>query len=258
MLPVFSGGGSGLQVTPLDPGDWPLVFFNFQVAYYTDISLSFGLRWAAAHCQHVTSIITREELNSKEATVLIYIDDFGGVATDQATAAIHFTNLRSLLAKLGLQEAAHKASPPSQVMVWLDLQFDTDAKTVSLPQNKLAEIQLLVHHWSSKPTATLRDLRTLLGKLLYVSQVCPPARLFLNRMLDTLRQCPEQGSFTLSPAFCKDLPWFDWFLPTTDGTFIIHLDYRHLVQLYIDVCMYDCGALTAGRAYHATFPPRVL
>ena len=143
-------------------------------------------------------------------------------------------------------------------MVWLGLQFDTVAMTVSLPQDKLAEIQLLVHHWSRKPTATLRDLRTLLGKLLYVSQVCPQAHLFLSRMLDTLRQCPDQCSFTVSPEFRKDLAWFDQFLPTTDGTFIIHQDDRHPVQLYIDACMSGCRALTAGRAYHTTFPPRVL
>ena len=86
---------------PLDPGDWPLVCFNFQGAYYTDICLPFGLHWAAAHCQDVTSLITRE-LNRQGAAVLSYIDDFGGVATDHATAATHFNNLRSPLAKLGL------------------------------------------------------------------------------------------------------------------------------------------------------------
>ena len=100
--------------------------------------------------------------------------------------------------------------------------------------------------------ATLMDLCTLLGKLLYVSQVCPPARLFLYRMLDTLRQCPEKVSFTLSPEFRKDLAWFDRFLPTMHGTFIIHQDDRNLVQLYIDACMSGCGALTAGRAYLAS------
>ena len=99
---------------PHDPRDWPLVCFNFQGAYYTYISFSFGLHWAAAHCQDVTSLITRE-LSSMGATVLSYVDDFGGIVTDQATAATHFTNLMSLLAKLGLQEAAHKASQPSQV-----------------------------------------------------------------------------------------------------------------------------------------------
>ena len=88
-------------------------------------------------------------------------------------------------------------------MVWLDLQFDTVAMTVSLPQDKLAEIQLLVHHWSSKPTATLQDLYTLLGKLLYISKVCPPTCLFLNRMLDTIRHCPEQGSSPSPLSFAK-------------------------------------------------------
>ena len=103
---------------PLDHGDWPLVCFNFQGAHYTDISFPFGLHWAAAHCQDVTSRIARE-INSQGATVLSYIDRFGGVATDQAPAATHFTNLRTLQAKLGLQGVAHKASPPSQVMVRL-------------------------------------------------------------------------------------------------------------------------------------------
>ena len=50
-------------------------------------------------------------------------------------------------------------------------------------------------------------------------------------MLDTLR---EQGSFTLSPKFRKELAWFDRFLPTTDITFIIHQNDRHPVQLYIN------------------------
>ena len=122
-------------------------------------------------------------------------------------------------------------------MVWLSLQFDTITMTVSLPQDKLAEIQLLVCHWAGKPTDTLRDLRTLLGKLLYVSQVYPTACLFLNRMLDTLRQCLEHGSFTLSSEFCKDLAWFDRFLCKTDGTFLIHQDDRHPVHLYTNACM---------------------
>ena len=232
---------------PLDPMDWPLVCFNVNGVYYTNISLPFGLRWAAAHCQDVTSLVTRE-LNHGGATVLSYINDFGGVPTDQTTAATHFINLRSLLAKVGLWEAEHKASPPAQAMVWLGLLFDTITMTVSLPLDKLAEIQRLVHHWVSKLKATLMELRTVLGKMLYMSQLCPPSRLFLNMMLDTLRQCPEQGYCTLSSEFHKDLAWFDHFLPTSCGTFLIHQDDRHPVHLYINACMSGCGAITASRA----------
>ena len=71
-------------------------------------------------------------------------------------------------------------------------------------------------------------------------------------MLDTLRQCPEQGSFTLSSELRKDLAWVDRLLPTTDGMFLIYHN-RHPVHLYLDACMSGCGALTVGRAYHTTF-----
>ena len=64
--------------------------------------------------------------------------------------------------------------------------------TVSLPQDKFSEIQLMVLSLSLKPTATLKNLHTLMEKLLYISQVYQPVRLFLNRLLDTLRQCPEK------------------------------------------------------------------
>ena len=111
----------------------------------------------------------------------------------------------------------------------------------------------------------INDLANLTAFLLYAHNGChgliigcPPARLFLNRTLDTFRQCPEQGSFTLSSEFHRDLTWFDRFLPTTDGTFLIYQDDRHLVHKYIDACMSACGAIKVGRAYHATFPPRVL
>ena len=81
--------------------------------------------------------------------------------------------------------------------MWLGLQFDTVAMTVSLPLDK-PEIQLLVYTWSLKPTATLKDLCTILGKLLYISYVYPLACLFLNMMLETLRQSPEKEYFTFS------------------------------------------------------------
>ena len=89
-------------------------------------------------------MITRE-LTRQGPFLLSYIDDFGGVATDKVTTAPHFKKLQDLLALLGLQEATHKAIPHSQVMVWLGLQFDIVAMTVTLPPDKLAEVQDPVH-----------------------------------------------------------------------------------------------------------------
>ena len=72
------------------------------------------------------------ELTRQGSSVLSYIDDLGW-ARDQATAATHLHDLQELLVRLGLQESKHKATPPSQFMVWLDLQFESVAIIVALP-----------------------------------------------------------------------------------------------------------------------------
>ena len=192
---------------PLDPEDSPLVCFTFNGSYYVDVSLPFGLHWTASLCQDVTSIITCE-LTRQGSKVLSYIDDFrgGGVAHDQATPATHFQDLQELLAWLGLYRKLSTSIPdPPKMMLWLDLEFDSMAMTVTLPPDKLTAIQDLIHTWAHKLTATLHDCHTLLGKLLYIAQVCYPLHLFLNRMLDTLSQCPSKGFVTLSPDLKKDL-----------------------------------------------------
>ena len=99
---------------PLDPADWPLVCFTFEGRFFSDISLPFGLQWAAYHCQDATSLVTRE-LGRSGLSVLHYIDNFRGVAASRAQAEAHFALLQGLLETLELQEASHKASPPSQV-----------------------------------------------------------------------------------------------------------------------------------------------
>ena len=92
----------------------------------------------------------------------------------------------------------------------------------------------LVRSWLDKVTANIQDLRSLLGKLLYVVQCFPSAHLFTNRMLETLWACPLQGLIPLSDEFRKDLAWFQWYLPCTDDVFLIHEYPRTPIPLYMD------------------------
>jgi hypothetical protein len=70
---------------------------------------------------------------------------------------------------------------------------------VSIPQDKLAEVANMLEAWAGKRAATLHELRVLLGKLLFVAQCSKPARMFLGRMLATLRDCPPPKDHTHSP-----------------------------------------------------------
>ena len=110
---------------------------------------------------------------------------------DHHTATHHFHMLQSLLQHLGLNEAAHKTSPPAQAMTWLGLLFNTVKMSVTIPQEKLKDTLRLVEDWASRCAANIHQLRVILCKLLHIAQYCQSARLFFNRMLATLRDCSD-------------------------------------------------------------------
>ncbi len=241
---------------PLDPADWSLTCIQDGRNFFIDVSIPFGMRWASYCCQRVTNLILHH-LNKQRNALLCYIDDFCGVAVGHQQAQADFHRLRSLLRELGIQEAEHKACLPSQCIVWLGLEFNTIDMTVSIPPPKLQEIRDMLYGWKQKTTATISELRSLLGKLLHVAQCSNPARLFLNRLLATLRACPTQGHINLSPEFQKDITWFVKFLPSTNGVFIMQDDDRMPCIIAVDSCTTACGAIHGLQAYHTLFPLEV-
>ena len=56
---LIKKAGRGCQL-PLDPRDWCLICFTFDGWFFVDISLLFGLRWAASHCQDAIDFVSRE------------------------------------------------------------------------------------------------------------------------------------------------------------------------------------------------------
>ena len=108
-------------------------------------------------------------------------------------------------------------------MTWLGLNVDTISMTITIAQEKLAEIATLVTEWQGYSHTNLHALRVLLGKLFRVSQCCVPARIFLNQMLETLRTCPAKENTALPLEFKKDLNWFAEYLPSTNSMYIIQM-----------------------------------
>ena len=80
------------------------------------------------------------------------------MAKDQVTANIHFQCLQDLLLTLEVQEVKHKATPPSLVLIWQGICFDSHAMTVTLTPDKLTEATDLTYFWNNKHSANLHDL----------------------------------------------------------------------------------------------------
>ena len=96
--------------------------------------------------------------------------------------------LLSLLHDLGLQVSKTKLVPPHTEVTYLGIVVDTIQKTISIPPLKLQEIRNTCTQWISKETCTKKQLQSLLGSLLYITKCIKPARFFLNRMLQVLRE----------------------------------------------------------------------
>ena len=139
-----------------------------------------GLRSTAMACQRVPNAVCFM-LSPVGCNVLSYLDEFMGAFDDYALTG-------SLLQALGLHKSSHKACPPSTCVTCLGVLFDTINLTMSVTPDRLLELQTdLLPKWLTKKSATKTELQSLIGKLAFVSKCVRPGRLFLTRLLDTLR-----------------------------------------------------------------------
>ena len=223
------------RMMPTDPLDYPLLGISWNDKIYINTAIGFGLRTGSMICQRITDAIGYIMGQRYGAKTLQYVDDCVGVERNDAMAMEAYTNLRRVISSLGLQEASDKLCPPSTCMEFIGITFDTVTSTISIPANKIAEIMALVRTWQGRSCATKHQ--SLLGKLHHVSKCVKPARLFVSRMLDTLRSAPDRGRVALDADFQRDLQWFANFLPTYNG--------RNMMQ-YVGLSMTDY--IMAGHA----------
>ena len=242
---------------PLDPLDWPLLCIKHEGNYYSDISLAFGARWASASCQRMSNSLTHI-MAEEDHDSTCYIDDHVGCEETKSSceqASDHFENTCDIIK---LQRAVHKGVRSTQLLRWIGWLFDTIKMQVRLPEDKKRAILNLCKKWSTKSCATLKELRQLLGKLLHISQVVKPARLFLNRMLDTLRHFPDVGTTDLSDEFMKDVMWFVQFLDSYNGINMIQAVPTITQVISVDSCMTGCGGVFKDQCYHQEFPAEIV
>ena len=119
---------------------------------------------------------------------------------------------------------------------------------MSVPPEKLHNILELCHQWHNKTTCTKQQLQSLLGSLLYISKCVKPARAFLNRMLQFLRDMGDRRSVRLSQEFFRDLAWFKNTLSQFNG--IVYYDTRPIqAELHLDACLTGLGGIFANQCY---------
>ena len=161
----------------VDPGDIDLLGIKFRNQYFLDRSLTFGFRHGSQIFQRCTDAIRYIMAEHGYPLLFNYIDDliYTGLPS-QMDASFNF--LKNLLVELGLEISPKKLVPPSTSVTCLGILINSIQKTISIPPEKLAEINQLCIQWSTKIYYGKRDLQSLLGSLLYVSKCVKHSRFF--------------------------------------------------------------------------------
>ena len=145
-----------------------------------------------------------------------YLDDYIGVSTaDKANS--EFLSLLNLLKQVGLPVNETKVEPPGTKITCLGVLIDTQLWVIAIPEEKIAQIKKLCKEWLNKEYANKKQIQSLIGKLIYLHRCVKPTRLFINRMLTTLRNTPSTGHFKIPVSFHRDVQWFDKFLEHFNG-----------------------------------------
>ena len=242
-----------LRVCPMD---WPLLGIAWNGAFYFDMTVPFGIRWGAMYMQCTTSAVTR--LAGHEGIPCIaYIDDVAS-AQSPGDAIRGKRRFQSLLRELGLQENISKGSEPSTRMTWLGVGFDSEAMTMSVPTIKINECLRMACSWATKEYCTKSQLRKFLGKLFHICQCCPTSRLFVNRLLETLRSSPEHGRHPIGPAFKADIHWISQYLPLYNGIQMIPRNPTLDTPISVDSCLTGGGGHFGNRIYYTAYPEFIL
>lgn len=242
----------------VDPGDIHLLGYKWKNHIYFDKVLAMGLRSSAHICMRTTNAI-KFMCQKHGLSILNYIDDLAGCEYPEKSEHA-FMWLGSLLENCGFEESIEKATPPDTRMIFIGILFDTENFTISIDEDRLQEIRLLLLDWLNKKVVDKRELQSLLGKLNFVSQCVRPGRIFVSRLLNFLREIPEKGPVPIPTDIKLDLNWWNIFLPLYNGiSFMISDEWSEPdVLIAVDSCLTGCGGWLNGRYFHATFPELIL
>ena len=204
----------------IDPMDYNLLGLNFN-SYFIDTCLPFGFRHGSAIFQRLSDSI-RYMMHCRGHHII----------TTRSQADSSFNTLYDLLGELGLDISKKKLVHPSTQASCLGVIINTENFTISVPDEKLAEIKQVCSQWEHKTYCSKCDLQSLLGRLLYVTKCVKASRPFLNRMLDLLRQADKQAKVVLTEDFHRDLNWFSQFLTKFNGVaFFSHDPVHYHIEL---------------------------
>jgi hypothetical protein len=215
-----------------------------------DTRLCFGARLAPSIFNRLTQAICRIMAQLGYEKTVCYLDDFLVIAKTKDSCMRGLNTLISLLRELGFAISWPKVECPSQSIVFLGVLINSVSMSLHLPEEKVASFKSLLSSFASRKRATCRQLQTLAGKLSWASHVVVGGRIFLQRVLDTIRPLRRSShKAILSHEFHKDIRWWLEYLDYFNCSYF-HTPVRPRIDVCTDASDTGGGIVTSSDWYY--------
>ena len=236
------------RLIPLNPSQYHLTGFTWDKHYYYDKCLPMG---ASSSCKiferfsDALKYILQSKFHLKGVTKVL--DDFLFVAKTQEQCQTSLNCFINLCRFLSVPLAPHKTVHPTTKLTFLGIEIDSDAMQTRIPIEKIIEYRETIENFIERDHCTLRDLKSLTGKLQFTTSVIISGRAFLRRLYNlTIAIKNPNHRIEITPEVRSDLKIWLEFLENYNGKNIIQQSITHsqAFKFYSDA---------SGTGFGATF-----
>ena len=147
--------------------------------------------------------------------IINYSDDFfAALSKDISIAKSQLSTIIKAFQDLAIPLATEKIEGPALIITFLGISINSLHMTIEITDDRYTDSLSLLTSWKLKRTCTKRQLKSLIGKLGFISKVVRPGRLFSRRLIDlstTVKRLHHH--ITMNKEARADIQWWLDFLP---------------------------------------------
>ena len=202
---------------PLHESAFPLLGIKWLDRYVFDTRGPFGLASMVAIFQEFADLLLcavthnhNDIFDVQQATSLHHLlDDFFGGHPIQEIAFKQFNTFFSVCETLGVKVSTKKSYEPSQELIILGYNYNTNLQTVSIPKPKIDKIKAKLIYLYSRQKVQARELLSIVGKLRWVSNIIILGSAFVRRLEEKAYSVSKLHFWvTINSETKKDIAWW--------------------------------------------------
>ena len=247
------------RLIPLHSSQFNLTGFSFNDNFYYDKCLPQGCSSSCKIFERFSSALKWIlKTYFSIVNVVKVLDDFLFIADSYDTCNLYLKTFQKLCEYLNVPLAHRKTEGPTQVLTFLGIELDVSCMLARLPLDKLNTYMSDVDNLISKNKCTLRQMRSIIGKLQFSTSVITVGKPFLRRLYDSIIGVKKPHHYVrITKSMKYDLEIWKQFLCHFNGKTILgkkSLVTSDMFNFFSDSSKIGYGAVFGKNFIYGSFP----